>query len=57
MRFNQSYFFFLLITTFGAFVTIKICTTAYSSYDYEGSVPVHAAHHTAIDPNLDTSVN
>lgn len=49
MTFNQTYFFFLLITTFGAFLTIKICATAYSSYDYSGSVPVHGSlHHTAI---------
>ena len=34
MTFNRAYAFFLLITVVGAFFTIKICTAAYSMYDY-----------------------
>lgn len=36
MGLRQTYVFFLIITTVGALLTIKICNTAYKVYDYSG---------------------
>ncbi len=34
MEVRKTYIFFLILTTVGAFLTIKICSAAYDSYDY-----------------------
>lgn len=44
MGFNKSYAFFLLITTVGAFFTIKICNAAYAAFDVTDEFPVPVHH-------------
>ena len=49
MEIRKSYIFFLIITTFGAFLTIRICNAAYAAFDYSDldSVAVATPHHAA----------
>jgi hypothetical protein len=57
MEVRKSYIFFLIITTFGALCTLKICATAYSAFDYSAPVSVHDTyaraklHNALADPN------
>lgn len=40
MDFNKTYVFFLIVTVFGAFLTLKICTAAYEAYEFDDTVPI-----------------
>jgi hypothetical protein len=59
MQVRKTYIFFLVFTMVGAFATLKICSAAYSAFDYSDinsdTGPVIHHHHSAPQPPADAT--